>query len=687
FQFAYGSISFPTPSFDPATASRAALEKILKEQYEYKQSDIDDIVDAAVEPIDAQIAVLQGQIAATNDQNVINALQAQINALEAQKPEAIRQALVNTVYAEQRNDLLRAGYPPSLVDGTYPKMRVDELGQPIRDGFGELIFDAAPTLNLALAIRDFRRGIIAALSTLQLAMKGVTGFLDKIDLEEFIDLFRSLFSRGAVTVETLESASASAGTTGSAPTAGFASFVASLSNPNLQGILGQSLASSAALLQYLNVALKDGTVTPVTTNLIAGLVTALIGPSVVAEALKNPEIREFILNSTDADSSGESLAALVATVQAIVKLVQEGRFKDDITALLENTPPFSSLPEGERQAFLETVGNLVNYSILYAAGQDLAAAVDSPAAVLAQSQVELALGQLGGAPELNEVLQDALEASNQEALQYELTDAFTDVLVNGGISGDASKALAIRFSTGLFAADDPAAFLREALGNAGVEGSLANEVGLAALLALLFPTNAPDDLGVRIARRFSDDVAAEAERASRERVVEQTREILQGKNFDAPLIDQVLGLVGRDRSFAAQVASLSTLVDPKTVSQIIGTLRDAKLTTTLSVRLAGELGDGAAGALASYALNSINSIENILRNTLNESLGSGESGQERGSKRLAKELFKEKIGPNNLENYTKLYIAAIDSIWGEGLIPQNVNMRTDIDRPGISIAA
>ncbi len=165
------------------------------------------------------------------------------------------------------------------------------------------------------------------------------------------------------------------------------------------------------------------------------------------------------------ESFPANLAATLGLSQALAAISNNGGISEIVRSSLSRVGSISGLPNDNREAVLSTIGNLSAFSLIFAAAQDLGnVASNAPELALGTLALNLAFGVSGTQLSLREAVHSI---SNQTggvqtpSGQQDLTKAFNDILLGGGVPANFSKALALKLSSRFFYVDNPDAFLRE----------------------------------------------------------------------------------------------------------------------------------------------------------------------------------------------------------------------------------
>lgn len=473
-------------------------------------------------------------------------------------------------------------------------------------------------------------------------------------LTEIIELLLLFIKRGSTTSEIYEpEAVGVGGNVTSQQAASLSAKVLGLASPRLQGVLGSLLEAEEVNNLYEQL-INDGE--PGLVQSFANLVTVSAGLGVLSSLKAADKATELLATKITPDTFPEALATTLGVTSTLIEFLDGATLRDDLANLFGANSGLSSLPAGQQEAFLESVGNVANFSILFAAGSDLANAIDSPTLQIG-SIVDLVLGQ-------GELPGEAPTGNSLQATQ----EAFADVLQAGGIAGDASKALAIQLASGLFVAEDPDAFLREALGSYNVPEAV-EQIKTAAVLAPL-----AEQVGVG-GGFLKAAVTGEGESA------------LLNAGLDPEALGKVQDIAGQNLSFAAKVALLNSAVGKEATTTSLKALGQLDTLQNLKASLEDDLGSNDASVLANLSLNVYNSIENRLQAVVDEFYKDGPNARAEKADDLRLDDYLNRYSTQNYDNFGKLYLAAVGSLWGEGVLSGGLNMRTDTGSNTIAISA
>ncbi len=360
-----------------------------------------------------------------------------------------------------------------------------------------------------------------------------------------------------------------------------------------------------------------------------------------------------------------NLAVFVALAEALTAVGSGDGFTEITRALLGGLEGVKELPNDNREELFETIGSLTTLAITFAALSDLGGIAGTPPEfALGTLALNLSFGSAGSQLDVREALKslpETLQGTSLDNFQEDLTGAFTDVLASGGIPGDASGALAIRFAEKLFAADDPGAFIRETLSGFDNAEELGGQIANLAILA----TFSPQLEG--LAGVFNLDEGDPR--------LEVVRNRLQNQGFDEGTADAFTN--AGEGSFLQQAARLQSAIGPEAVRIGFSAIRDFEVGRGLSQELAGEIDAPRAQQLVKDALTGINSLENqqdriisdlIQRDNLKAIDLAQEFAGQVTEKAEKLDVFLESVV--NPANSALLY----NSVYYEGMIPRKRNM-------------
>jgi len=385
-----------------------------------------------------------------------------------------------------------------------------------------------------------------------------------------------------------------------------------------------------------------------------------------------------LLKTQNPDSFPINLATFVALAQALVAVGGNGGFTDLARQSLAGLEGVNDLQSDNKEALFTTVGNLSTFGLTFSAFSDLGSVGGTtPEFALGSLALNISFGSAGSQLDLREALKsipDTLQGTDLDNFQKDLTDAFTDVLVSGGIAGDASKTLAIRFAEGLFAAEDPGAFIRESL--SGFDGAevLGGQIANLAILASFSPQ--------------LEGLAGKFTFGEGDPQFEVIKQRLANAGFGNDVAGAFLG--NGEGSFLQQVARLQGSVEPEAIRVALGAIRDLEIAVALKSKLGGDVGDSEAQALIKSALESINSLDNQTSRIIKDLIDQDNLEAINNIADFVKELFKSEEKPevflSELTNPAKTALR-FGSLYWEGTIPRGIKMRTDSGPTEISIPA
>lgn len=445
--------------------------------------------------------------------------------------------------------------PPTIIlpGFPFPFNIFDDPALSIFENYRDVHIDLSPYLEV--------RYVIASLD-----LARTMPYLQQLLERDQVALLFLFLKRGQATSEVYEPVASSLGGGGISGSQGIslASSVLGLSSPRLQGALGNILAgtNTKELFYNLDLNLNDQGIKNIPPKILVRLAFDLFTNLRAAT-----KASLFIAQNTTPGTVSVTVAALSGISDALSKAIREGNIQDDVNSLLGA----SALPEEQRQELLQTVGNLVEFTLTSALISD----------INLQATLDVDLGAELSALSL---LAGLIEALPKEAtLSPELT----------------------------------------------------------ALLEKILPLISPQTAGQIKAPLNS---------------VEAFQKALQEEG-GLPLAEALRE--GRDALFAA----------------------------SLNDNLEGELSPQSLKTLVSDLLKALNSVEKLRDDTFVKL--PEKQGMEATDKAVdeVSTQKREVISTQNFENFAKLYLAAVGSIWGEGVLKDNINLRTDTGPAGISIPA
>lgn len=385
-------------------------------------------------------------------------------------------------------------------------------------------------------------------------------------------------------------------------------------------------------------------------NAAGVFVNTTVGEAIAAATLAiviATKIAANFLKEGDPNSSITGLAGNVAILQALEGAISNGELVH--SALLQ----LALLGDGQ-EGLAETIADLGGAALLSTGVAGIPGSSNPNASVLGTLAFNLSFGIGGNQLSLRETVKSIKDTTGTDPLsgfQKDLTDAFTDVIASGGISGDASAALAIRYAEGLFVADDPDAFLREAAGSDNLDESIAVQLA-----------------GVVNFSQFSDTLG------------DDFLKVDPNSDLAQKLGDPFVAIANSDLSNTRKIAALVAHYGVDGASAHLGLLRHETVTGSMEERLLGQIGQSDAKLFAEEAFTSVNSSTNLLADLIRDlNQRSGGDGQYQALETILKPW---KIGEKPSEFLSKLAKipagAALWSIYLEGLKTPSGNMKVGI---------
>ncbi len=502
---------------------------------------------------------------------------------------------------------------------------------------------------------------------------GTTDIVNKViqtntDLHQTIDLAlqnKTLLSliflaRGSPTSEIYEpssTASGSAGTLASPASGSLAGLVLGLGSPRVTEAISEVNVAEAfeSLFKAVDAAPPKTLASNIQTVSIYGGINAALAST--RFALK---IAADFLKILSPESFPANLAASLGLSQALAAISNNGGFSEIVRSSLSKVGSIAGLPNNNREAVLSTIGNLSAFTLVFAAAQDLGnVASSSPELALGTLALNLAFGVSGTQLSLREAVHSISNQTGGEQTpsgQQDLTKAFDDILLGGGLPAGLSKALAIKLSSKLFYVDNPTAFLREEAPKELV-GSLANITTFAALL----PQRS----------QLQNLLGLTQGQAAKEAIINRFKR----RGFSENAAAQFINIANKNQSVLRTVAQLQSQIGPQATLAGFSALRDLQIASSLGQKLKGELSQSDAQSLIKEALTSINSLENTQDRIIKEFVKEDNRKAVQKAAELAQSLYKEREKPSllleEMLNPTKAMLHAASSLMGEGLLPQS----------------
>ena len=385
-----------------------------------------------------------------------------------------------------------------------------------------------------------------------------------------------------------------------------------------------------------------------------------------------------LLKIVSPDSFPINLASFVALAQALTAVGANGGFTDLTRQSLAGLEGVKELPNDNQEALFSTVGSLSAFALTFSALSDLGSVGGTSSEfALGSLALNISFGSTGSQLDLREALKsipDTLQGTDLDNFQKDLTDAFTDVLVSGGIAGDASQALAIRFAENLYAAEDPGAFIKETLSGLDNAETLSGQIANIAILASFSPQ--------------LEGLAGKFSFGEGDPQFEVIKQRLANAGFGEDVAAAFLNV--ENGSFLQQAAQLNGAVGPEALQVALGAIRDLEIAVALRSELGGDVGDSDAQTLIKAALEGINSLDNQMKRIIKDLVDQDNLVAINNIADFVKELFKREEKPEvflaELTDPSKTALR-FGSLYWEGTIPKGIKMRTDSGPTEISIPA